>query len=50
MQMGDIKETLSSKKNLNKYFPEINFTNYKIGIKNFVNWYMEYFKIDLKNT
>jgi UDP-glucuronate 4-epimerase len=50
MQMGDIKETLSSKKNLNKYFPQINFTNYKIGIKNFVNWYMEYFKIDLKNT
>lgn len=49
MQMGDIKETLSSKNNLNKYFPEINFTNYKIGVKNFVDWYIKYFKIDLKN-
>jgi len=48
IQMGDIKETLSSKKNLNQYIPDINFTNYKIGIKNFVNWYLKYFKIKLK--
>ena len=45
MQLGDIKETLSSKKKLNEYFPNIKFTNYKIGIKNFINWYKKYYNI-----
>jgi UDP-glucuronate 4-epimerase len=45
IQLGDIKETLSSKKKLNKYLPNIKFTNYKIGIKNFIIWYKNYYNI-----
>jgi UDP-glucuronate 4-epimerase len=47
MQMGDIKETLSSKTNLNQYLSDIKFTSYKNGIKSFIKWYVNYFKIKI---
>ena len=49
MQKGDVKTTLSDTKLLKKitgYKPK---TTYKVGIKNFLNWYFEYYKINSKN-
>ena len=43
MQKGDVKITLSDTsllKNLTGYNPTI---NYKIGIRNFLNWYLSYY-------
>ena len=43
LQKGDVKQTLSSTKllkNITGYNPK---TNYKIGIKNFIAWYKEYY-------
>jgi UDP-glucuronate 4-epimerase len=43
MQKGDVKETLSDTtllKKLTNYNPK---TNYKVGIKKFLNWYLEYY-------
>ena len=50
MQMGDIKETLSSKTNLDQYLSDINFTSYKKGIKHFIKWYVNYFKIKINTN
>ena len=44
MQMGDVKSTWANTnllKKLTGYRPE---TNYKIGVKNFIEWYREYYK------
>lgn len=44
MQKGDVHSTLSDctlLKKIIKYNPK---TNYKIGIKKFVNWYLDYYK------
>ena len=44
MQQGDVKMTLSDTtllKKLTNYNPK---TNYKTGIKNFLNWYLDYYK------
>ena len=43
LQKGDVKQTLSSTKllkNITGYNPK---TNYKVGIKNFIAWYKEYY-------
>ena len=43
LQKGDVKQTLSSTKllkNITGYNPK---TNYKIGIKNFIAWYKDYY-------
>jgi len=43
LQKGDVKQTLSSTKLLKEitgYNPK---TNYKIGIKKFINWYLNYY-------
>ena len=43
LQKGDVKQTLSDTsllKRITKYNPK---TNYKTGIKNFLNWYQEYY-------
>ena len=44
MQQGDVKMTLSDTtllKKLTNYNPK---TNYRAGIKNFLNWYLDYYK------
>jgi UDP-glucuronate 4-epimerase len=44
MQKGDVKMTLSDTtllKKLTGYNPK---TNYKVGIKNFLKWYFDYYK------
>jgi UDP-glucuronate 4-epimerase len=44
MQKGDVKMTLSDTtllKKLTGYNPK---TNYKVGIKNFLKWYLHYYK------
>ena len=43
LQKGDVKETLSDislLKSITGYTPK---TNFKKGIKEFLNWYLEYF-------
>ena len=44
MQKGDVRSTLSDSSLLKKitgYNPK---TNYKVGIKKFINWYVNYYK------
>ena len=46
MQKGDVHSTLSDTrllKNITKYNPN---TNYKIGLKKFINWYLNYYKLN----
>jgi UDP-glucuronate 4-epimerase len=43
IQKGDIKETLSSTRSLNKFLKIKNKINYKVGIKKFVKWYIDYY-------
>jgi UDP-glucuronate 4-epimerase len=45
MQMGDVKSTVASNKILKKWINQKNGTPHEIGIKKFVEWYFEYFKI-----
>ena len=43
MQNGDVQSTLSDSsllKRITGYNPK---TNYKIGIKKFINWYLDYY-------
>ena len=42
LQRGDIVNTRSSTKNLRSYISVKNTTNYKKGIKEFINWYKNY--------
>ena len=45
MQKGEVKKTLSNTellKKLTKFKPRV---NYKIGIKKFIEWYKEYYKV-----
>jgi UDP-glucuronate 4-epimerase len=44
MQMGDVKETLSDLKKINKLTGYESKTDVNMGILKFVNWYNEYFK------
>ena len=44
MQKGDVHSTLSDSsllKRITGYNPK---TNYKVGIKKFINWYLDYYK------
>ena len=43
LQKGDIKETLSSVSSLNKFLNIKKKINYKLGVKKFVKWYIEYY-------
>jgi hypothetical protein len=45
IQAGDIPETLSSKKKIKETIIIKTPTNYKLGIKNFIEWYKIYYKI-----
>jgi len=45
IQAGDIPETLSSKKKIKETIIIKAPTNYKLGIKNFIDWYKNYYKI-----
>ena len=45
MQMGDVKSTVASNKFLNKWIKQKKATPHSIGIKKFVEWYLNYFKI-----
>ncbi len=42
IQMGDVKSTVTSKKNLNNLINMKKPTNHKIGIMKFVNWFLSY--------
>ncbi len=44
LQKGDVKQTLSNTKLLNKITGYKSKTSYKLGIKKFLNWYKEYYK------
>ena len=43
LQQGDIKDTLSSTKKLKDAINYKPRTTYKVGVKNFVNWYLDYY-------
>lgn len=45
LQKGDIKETLSSTRILDKFLNTKKKIFYKEGVKNFVTWYTKYYKI-----
>ena len=44
LQKGDVKQTVSNTNLLKKITGYRPNTNYKLGIKNFVNWYKNYYK------
>jgi UDP-glucuronate 4-epimerase len=44
LQKGDVKQTLSNTDLLNKITGYSPTTNYKLGIKKFLEWYMDYYK------
>lgn len=45
MQMGDVKSTVASNKLLKKWIKQKKATPHSIGIKKFIEWYFQYFKI-----
>ena len=47
MQLGDVKRSLSSVRKLEKWIGYNPKFNVKIGIKNFIGWYLKYYKIKL---
>ena len=48
LQKGDIKETNSSTDKINKLVGYKPKTNIEVGIKNFLDWYLSYYKIKIK--
>jgi UDP-glucuronate 4-epimerase len=44
LQPGDVKETKSSIKNIKQVFNYKPSTNVEVGIKNFISWYLDYYK------
>ena len=44
LQMGDIVKTHGSTEKIKKFYKYKPETNYKDGIKNFIDWYKAYFK------
>lgn len=45
MQLGDVKSTVASNKLLKKWINQKKATPHTVGIKKFVQWYLDYFKI-----
>ena len=43
MQPGDVKTTFAETKNIEDYIETTNKTSLEKGIKNFINWYKEYY-------
>ncbi len=43
IQMGDVKSTVTSNKNLKKIIKMKKATSHEIGIKKFVEWFLNYF-------
>ena len=41
MQLGDVRETTASIKNLKKLIKKNKFTNLNSGIKSYINWFKE---------
>ena len=48
IQKGDVKITVSNTKLLRKIINYNSKTNYKSGIKKFLDWYLRYYKINMK--
>lgn len=46
LQTGDIVKTLANTKKLKRITKKRNFTPIHVGVKKFVTWYLEYFKIN----
>ena len=49
MQKGDVVSTLSDSSLLSRVAGYVPKTNYKVGIKNFVKWFLEFYKKDYPN-
>ena len=49
MQEGDVAETSANTEKLQKWINYKPDTSVEKGIKNFVEWYLKYYKINLKN-
>ena len=47
MQLGDVKRSLSSVNKLNRWVGYKPRFTIKVGVKNFVEWYLKYYKIKL---
>ena len=47
MQIGDIKNTLSDNSKLKELINFVPNTDYKHGVKKFVEWYVEYNKVSI---
>ena len=45
LQKGDVIKTYSNTSKLFKYFNYKPKVSIKIGIKNFINWYLDYYKL-----
>ena len=45
LQKGDVIKTYSNTSKLIKYFNYKPKVSIKIGIKNFINWYLDYYKL-----
>ena len=44
MQPGDVQHTYSDCKSLKDWIGEIDYTYIKKGVKDFVNWYKDYYE------
>jgi UDP-glucuronate 4-epimerase len=44
-QKGDVEETCSSIKKMSNYIKLKKRVDYRKGIKKFINWYLDYYKI-----
>lgn len=48
IQKGDVKSTVASNKKLSSFIKIKKITNHKIGIENFVNWYLDFYSLRKK--
>lgn len=47
MQIGDVKETFANNDQLKNIIGNLEFTDIKLGVSKFVDWYLEYYKDEL---
>ncbi len=48
IQKGDVKSTVTSNKKLSKFINVNKITDHKVGIENFVNWYLDFYRLRKK--
>lgn len=48
IQKGDVKSTVTSNKKLSKFINVNKITDHKVGIKNFVDWYLDFYSLRKK--